>query len=195
MTATTGTARVSSDITARSRWSCAQFREQVAEATEPTASSTIHAHSPAPRIEPLARQQGQRRDRWSPPRSRGEVLRTGQLAPGLPEAMKYPVQAKRAPTARRSPSGLHTASSADPYTTTPPTDRHGRRGDEGLGDALAEQGPGDDQDQRRYNAPTTVALATVVCFSALKNRTMCANATPPGIDRRSVRRVNRPPVT
>ena len=58
-----------------------------------------------------------------------------------------------------------------------------------------KSGPATTSTSAGCSAPTTVALATVVCLSALKNRTMSqANATPPGTERRSVRQVSRPPV-
>ena len=57
------------------------------------------------------------------------------------------------------------------------------------------RGPATTRTSAGCNAPTTVALATVVCFSALKNRTMSRERHTARIDRRSVRRVNRPPVT
>ena len=57
-------------------------------------------------------------------------------------------------------------------------------------------GPASASSRSGCSAPITVALATVVCCSAVKNNTMSVpNAIPPHNESRSSRVVTRPPVT
>src|SRR4051812_31472112 len=98
------------------------------------------------------------------------------------DTMKYAVHANSAPTAIRSPDRLHTGAADEPYTTitTPPiatsdhTTTEAVTGSPNIGPATSISSAG-------CSAPTMVALATVVRFSALKYRTMSpTNASPAG---------------
>src|SRR4051812_44368453 len=112
------------------------------------------------------------------------------------EATKYPVHASRASTAMLSPWTLQSGSPEAPKMTSAlparPTTAH-------LVAPRATRSPSRGAEMRitraGWRAPITVALATVVSFTAEKNRIRSSpRKTPPGIPRRTVDQVRRRPV-